>query len=119
MTNINDEKYPQEQQRDVKDEGGIPIIRNVSNQMDQTQQHGDQVHPTLFGQSQFKGGFGPVNTIPSIPWQDGGGTGLESVQWQHGQGQGSGNSQWQQWSNHSQLITPCCLCYPVGYRYYW
>lgn len=122
MTNLNDgqltEEYRgQEQHEGGKGQGGIPILQGDQKES-LGQQQGGQEHPTLFGQNQLQGGFGPVYAIPSFPWQDGHSQGLGNSQWQDGYGQGLGSEPSQQWGSHPQAIMPYCMWYPVGYRYY-
>lgn len=120
----------------------IPAIEDQLNKKENhIQQQGGQ-EPTLFGQSQFKDGFGPVYAIPSVPWKDGasiidgepnkrenhvqqrGGQGppilFDQVQFKGGFGQVNAvpTGPRQQWGGHPQTMMPCCNCCQIGYRYY-
>jgi hypothetical protein len=72
-------------------------------------------HPGLFGENQFKGGFGPVYAVPSYPWKQGQipHTGTNPAHQNHEQMMGGGH--WQQvgGSQHAMPVYymyPYCLC---------
>lgn len=111
---------------------------NISGQHDGNMNTGNYPgsHPALFGENQFKDGFGPVYAVPSFPWSpipssstgntplpQGHGQGRGSSQQPHHQGHGMQGMQWQQSGNCPQAMTgyymyPCYMCPSFGYQHY-
>ena len=72
-------------------------------------------HPALFGENQFKNGFGPVYATPTYPWQHGQNpqTGTSSEHQNHEQIMSNGH--WQQVGSSPPAMpvyymVPYCLC---------
>lgn len=93
------------------------------------QQQGSQEHPALFGQSQFRDGFGPVYAVPSFPGPHGDGQNQPIgsrgpiyanpfFSGQHGHGPSMESGHRHQCGIRLQAMIPCCMCYPVGYQHY-
>lgn len=133
-SNFNDRRLPSEyqaqEQHGNNGQGRIAI-------QDQQQRR----NPTLFGQSQLKGGFGPVYTIPPFPWQNstneaetasptpplgqwqsGDSQNLENQHAQHGGNQRPisdiPTTPWQHGGGYHQPNTPYCMRCMAGYQYY-
>lgn len=93
----------------------IPGQQQYSHNTVSSQGYPQGSHPKLFGESQFKNGFGPVYAVPSQPWQHDNSPHAVTSSGQQSHAQMMGVGHWQQvGSSHQAMpvyyMCPYCIC---------